>query len=42
MGRLRNEGRTVLIASHDPLVYEHPAVERVFHIRDGRIDGDGR
>ncbi len=42
MGRLRDEGRTVLIASHDPLVYEHPAVERVFHIRDGRIDGDGR
>jgi putative ABC transport system ATP-binding protein len=42
MGRLRDGGRTVLIASHDPLVYEHPAVERVFHIRDGRIDGDGR
>jgi putative ABC transport system ATP-binding protein len=42
MGRLRDEGRTVLIASHDPLVYDHPSVERVFHIRDGRIDGEGR
>jgi len=39
MGRLRTQGRTVLIASHDPLVTDHPAVERVFHIRDGRIDG---
>ena len=42
MARLRDEGRTILIASHDPLVYDHPAVERVFHIRDGRIDGEGR
>ena len=42
MGRLRDEGRTVLIASHDPLVYDHPSVERVFHIRDGRIDGESR
>jgi putative ABC transport system ATP-binding protein len=42
MGRLRDQGRTVLVASHDPLVYDDPAVERVFHIRDGRIDGDGR
>lgn len=43
MARLRDKGRTVLIASHDPLVYDHPAVERVFHIRDGRIDGgEGR
>jgi putative ABC transport system ATP-binding protein len=41
MGRLRREGRTVLIASHDPLVYEHPAVERSFHIRDGRIEAGG-
>ena len=42
MGRLRDEGRTILVASHDPVVYEHPAVERVFHIRDGRIDGEDR
>lgn len=42
MARLRDEGRTVLIASHDPLVYDDPSVERIFHIRDGRIDGDGR
>jgi putative ABC transport system ATP-binding protein len=42
MGRLRDEGRTVLIASHDPLVYDDPAVERLVHIRDGRVDGDAR
>ena len=41
MGRLRREGRTVLIASHDPLVTGHPAVERAFHIRDGRIEAEG-
>ena len=42
MGRLRDEGRTILVASHDPVVYDHPAVERVFHIRDGRIGGEDR
>jgi len=35
---LKNEGRTVVIASHDPLVTEHPAVDRVVRISDGRID----
>lgn len=42
MARLRDGGKTILVASHDPLVYDHPAVERVFHIRDGRVDGEGR
>jgi putative ABC transport system ATP-binding protein len=41
MGRLKASGKTVLIASHDPVVYDHPAVERIFSIRDGRIDGEG-
>jgi putative ABC transport system ATP-binding protein len=41
MARLRDRGKTVLIASHDPIVCDHPAVERAFHIRDGRIDGEG-
>jgi putative ABC transport system ATP-binding protein len=42
MGRLKGEKRTVLIASHDPIVYDHPAVDRVVHIRDGRVDGGER
>jgi hypothetical protein len=31
----------VLVASHDPLVYESPLVDRVIAIRDGRIEGEG-
>jgi len=34
---LRDDRKTVLIASHDPVVYESDIVERVVHIRDGRI-----
>jgi putative ABC transport system ATP-binding protein len=38
LGRLRADGKTVLIASHDPLVCEAPMVDRVVRIRDGKID----
>ncbi|HTZ39424.1 MAG TPA: ABC transporter ATP-binding protein [Syntrophales bacterium] len=37
MGKLADERRTVLIASHDSLVYESPRVDRVIDLRDGRI-----
>ncbi|MGY6216221.1 ABC transporter ATP-binding protein [Methylolobus aquaticus] len=33
------EGRTVLITSHDPLVYQSSAVDRVVKLRDGQIEG---
>ncbi len=39
IARLRAEQKTVLIASHDPMVYESPAIDRVINIRDGKIDG---
>ena len=39
MGRLKGEGKTVLFASHDPLVYESPVIDRVVEMRDGRILG---
>jgi putative ABC transport system ATP-binding protein len=39
MDLLKNEGKTVLIASHDPLVYESAPVDRIVDLRDGRIDG---
>jgi len=39
VGRLKNEKKTVLIASHDPIVYESNVVDRVIHIRDGKIEG---
>jgi putative ABC transport system ATP-binding protein len=37
MLRLKDEGRTILITSHDPLIYDSPVVERVIEFRDGRI-----
>jgi putative ABC transport system ATP-binding protein len=38
MNALKAEGKTIIIASHDPLVSEHPAIDRIIHIKDGRID----
>ncbi len=40
MAGLKEQGKTVIIASHDPLVFEDPMVDRVVSIRDGRLDGD--
>ena len=37
VGRFKDENKTVLIASHDPLVYESNVVDRVVNVRDGRI-----
>jgi len=34
---LQNQGVTVLMASHDPLVCDHPEVHRVVPLHDGRI-----
>jgi putative ABC transport system ATP-binding protein len=42
MERLKADGKTILIASHDPLVYGSTLVDRVVEMRDGRIiDGTG-
>jgi len=39
---LRGQGKTVVIATHDPLVHDSPLIDRVATMRDGRIlDGDG-
>jgi putative ABC transport system ATP-binding protein len=35
VGTLRAAGKTILIASHDPLVYESPLTDRVVEMRDG-------
>ena len=37
LGRLIDEGRTVLLTSHDPLVVESSVVDRVVRLRDGRL-----
>ena len=37
MQQLQAAGKTIVIASHDPLVFEHPAIDRTVTIKDGRI-----
>jgi putative ABC transport system ATP-binding protein len=37
MRGLRDEGRTLIFASHDPLVYESDLIERIVRLRDGRV-----
>ncbi|MGC1402195.1 MAG: ABC transporter ATP-binding protein [Thermodesulfobacteriota bacterium] len=39
MADLKGQGKTAIIASHDPLVFDAPMVDRVIAVRDGRIDG---
>lgn len=37
IGELADQGRGVLISSHDPLVFDHARVSRVVELRDGRL-----
>jgi putative ABC transport system ATP-binding protein len=43
MRQLKADGKTILIASHDPIVYASDVVDRTVEIRDGKIvvPGDG-
>jgi putative ABC transport system ATP-binding protein len=41
LGKLKEDGKTLLLASHDPLVYESGVVDKVVTLRDGRIEGAG-
>lgn len=41
MGQCKAEGKTIIMASHDPLVYEAPTVDRVISLRDGLIVDPG-
>lgn len=41
LGSLKENRKTVLVASHDPIVFESDVVERVIHLRDGKVDGGG-
>jgi len=40
MQRLKEAGKTAVIASHDPIVFASSIVDRVVQIRDGRVAGD--
>jgi len=33
---LKQTGQTILITSHDPVVYQHSSVDQVFEMKDGR------
>jgi putative ABC transport system ATP-binding protein len=40
MASLHAEGKTILIASHDPLMAESRSTHRVIELRDGRVIGE--
>lgn len=39
--RLKDQGKTILLTSHDPLVIESSVVDTVVNLRDGRLVGAG-
>jgi len=39
---LKADGKTVVVASHDPLVYQAGVVDRTVSFRDGKIEADSR
>ena len=39
VGQFKADGKTILIASHDPIVYDSPLADAVVEMRDGRITG---
>ena len=41
MKRLKDEGKTIIIASHDPAVCESDIIDRVVNMRDGQLTGEG-
>ena len=36
---LNRSGKTIVIATHDPFVYDHPFIRQTIEMRDGRIQG---
>ena len=38
--RLKREGKTIIIATHDPSVHQHPLVDRVYRLHDGALVED--
>ncbi|HSN55155.1 MAG TPA: hypothetical protein VLT32_10800, partial [Candidatus Sulfomarinibacteraceae bacterium] len=37
---LKRDGKTIIISTHDALIYGHPLVDRVVSMRDGRVLGE--
>jgi len=42
IGSFKSEGKTVIIASHDPIVFDHTIADRIVEMRDGRVMTDGQ
>ena len=38
LGELKDRGKTVIVASHDPLVVDSAIIDRVVRLRDGRLE----
>jgi putative ABC transport system ATP-binding protein len=41
MARLKAQGTTIILASHDPIVYDSPLADRVVEMRDGQVVSAG-
>ena len=41
MCELKGRGTTVIVASHDPIVYQSALADRVVEMRDGRVKNEG-
>ncbi|RJR47290.1 MAG: ABC transporter ATP-binding protein [Deltaproteobacteria bacterium] len=41
VAKFKAEGKTILIASHDPIVHESPVVDQVVDMRDGKLMDSG-
>jgi putative ABC transport system ATP-binding protein len=39
LSELHNEGKTIIIATHDPFIHEHPLVSMTISLRGGRVEG---
>jgi putative ABC transport system ATP-binding protein len=39
LSTLQKEGKTIIIATHDPLIYERDFVDRLIEMRDGMVKG---
>jgi putative ABC transport system ATP-binding protein len=42
LAALKADGKTVVVASHDPLVYQAGLVDRTVSFRDGKVEADTR
>ncbi len=41
MATLKSEGKTIILASHDPIVYDSDLGDRIIEMRDGHVIEDG-